>query len=348
MLYDLTSEKRVPILPDWDINRIGVSANGRLAFSLAHEDVGTIYILDYPFTNGEPVNITGDNSAQYYGMTWSQDGRYLAYVSTQDNEARLSIWNGKNSFQIFDSATMIDEITWGPGDRLAFTAFDLGPADEKDSSEVFIWDGDKTVSLSQNPTGSDRFPEWNKDGLLAFNSNRKGEHDIFVWDGLSTINGMPNVKTFSNIAPHLTWYFSMPVWSDSGTLTFQGNGPRDEHVQIYEWDGQKANNISQNPDFHNGGQRWRGDGYWSFITYFSNEQLIYIRGAKNQPVLIAEGEYSPAWSQSGYLIFCNQTDTDAGRKWSLSMWDGAKVIEIAQGHGIEAFWSNGSSVFCSF
>lgn len=348
ILYDLTSEKHMPILSDEVISSISVSANGRLAFSSAHEDSSPIYILDYPFSNGEPINIIGDNSAQNFTSAWSQDGRYLAYVSIQDNGETLSIWDGNNSFKIFDSLNSISEITWGPNGRLAFTEFDFTPTDEKDSSEVFIWDGDKTVSLSQNPNGSDRFPEWNENGQLAFNSSRKGESDIFVWDGLSTINGMPDVNTFSNIAPHLTWYFSDPVWSNSGTLTFQGSGPRDEHVQIYEWDGIRANNISQNPDFHNGGQRWRGDGYWSFITYFSNEQLIYIRDAKNQRVLIAEGQYSPAWSQSGYLIFCNQTGSGTERTWSLSMWNGAKVIEIARGHNIVAFWSNGSSVFCSF
>ena len=347
IFYSLTNEHKMPLLSNWDISGIAVSANGRLAFVSVQENARAIYILDYPFTNGEPVRITEDNSKDYSRMTWSKDGQYLAYVSTQDDKSSLSIWDGEHIFQIFDSFKQISELSWGPDNRLAFTEFALA-ANEKDSGEIFFWDGEKIVNLSQNPTGEDRFPEWNENGLLAFNSNQNGEHDILVWDGHSTKHGLPDVDTFSNIAPHVTHYYSAPLWSDSNTLTFAGSSPGDKHIQIYEWDGMKAHNLSQNPDFNNGGQRWRGDGYWSFSTYFSSEQLIYVRDTQNQPVLITEGWYPPAWSPSGYLIFCNQTETDTGRQWVLSLWDGAKVIEIEQSFKIEAFWSNSSSVLCSF
>jgi hypothetical protein len=33
--------------------------------------------------------------------------------------------------------------------------------------------------------------------------------------------------------------------------------------------------------------------------------------------------------------------------WTLSMWNGEKVVEIAQGYEIKAQWQHGAGVFCS-
>jgi Tol biopolymer transport system component len=307
MLYDPAENTHVPILPDWNIRVLSMNANGRLAFSSLQEGISTIYVADYPFTNGIPVNITG------YPRAWSPDGRYLLYSSFQDNETTLSIWDGESSTQIFHSPAHISEITWSQDGRLAFTLFDTPDGDE---SEIYIWDGDETVSLTQNPTGEDRYPVWNEDGHLAFLSERAGVYDIFIWDGTSTINGLPDVHSFSNIAPSLTDYSTMPVWSSSGSLTFTGSGPGDGYIHIYEWDGAVATNISQNRDFHSVGQQWRSDGYWSFSTgLLSGEQLVYIRDEHNKTQLIQEG-YGVRWSESGYFIFCQRIVT--GTRWSFT------------------------------
>ncbi len=266
-------------------------------------------------------------------------------TSKRQDGSTLSIWNGQSSSQIAQSPAGIGEITWSTDDRLAFTIFySYSSPHDGDYSEVFIWDGNTTVSLSQNPTGGDRYPAWNENGQIAFLSERNEEHDIYVWDGVSINNDLPDVNTFSKIAPYLIGYISHPVWTNTGSLTFESSGEAPgSGVQIYKWDGNSAVNISQNPDLHNGGQRWRSDGYWVFVTYFSSEQLIYIRDKENQTVLTTEGQYVPAWSTSGYLMFC----VKAPSGWTLSMWDGKGVINIAQGNTIAASWSNGESVFCS-
>ncbi len=361
IFYDLATDTHVPILSDWDTSDLSLSPTGRLAFSAPYENGRAIYVLDYPFTANAPVTITSDVSTQYYRMAWSPDDRYLAYVPAQDDVTTLSIWDGKSNSPIRHSPGLIGELAWSSDNRLAFTDFHNFNSDDEDRSDIFIWDGNTTVNLTQNPTGEDRFPVWNENGQIAFLSEQKGEHDIFLWDGVSTIDGLPDASTFHNIAPYLTGYISRPVWTNTSSLTFEAIRTGDTHVPNYEWDGISATNISQNPGFHNGGQRWRSDGYWSFSTYFSGEYLVHIRDEKNKTRFISEG-YGVRWSDSGYFIFCHRTVT--GSRWSfsmwefpqiikeysgwtLSMWNGRQVIELVQGSEIDAIWANGEGVFCS-
>lgn len=344
ILFDPVKEFHVPILSDWDISGFSISIDNRIAFSSSLKGNRDIYIVDYPFTNNAPVNITYDTSFDSYPISWSPDGHYLAYGSTQADGKTLSIWDGNTFTDIYHYQEQISEISWSLDGRLAFTEFYtfVRPSDEP-PSEIFIWDGEITTSVSQNPSGEDRFPAWSADGQLAFRSERDEEHDVFLWDGISKINGIPDIDTFINVAPELTKYYSDPVWTNSGSIAFSAQGPRDNHVQIYEWDGKSTTNISKNPLYHNGGQSWNSDGYWAFVTYFSGEQFIYVRDEANNAQLTTDGQYTPAWSQTGLLMFC----VNAPSGWTLNIWDGAKVIEIAHGYNIVAKWRNGADVYCS-
>ena len=295
-----------------------------------------------------PNKITPNTNTENYLLGWSRDGHYLAYEADHMDGKALFLWDGKTSRSIYQHKSHIGELDWSADGRLAFTEFytfvystDQPP---QDPPEIQIWDGTTVDSLSQNSTGEDRRPTWSTDGKLAFLSERDGAYDIFIWDGRSTVDGFADGHTFTNVAPDLTSYFSSPVWTDSGTLSFVGYGPGDQHAQIYEWDGQKAVNISQNAGLHNGGQSWRGDGTWAFVTYFSPEQLLYVRDSNNQTVLTTAGEYPPAWSENGRLMFCVP---DSAGRWGLAIWDGSAVVEIANDYEIEAFWSNGAGVLCS-
>lgn len=344
VLYDPESNLHTQVLPGWDIQEFTLSKNYRLAFSSSKDGYSKIYVLNYPFTENTPIEIALNTSAENTPISWSPDGNYLLLDSVQANSKKLSMWNGETVFDIYEYHEQLSEVTWSPDGRLTFTDFYtfILPHDG-DICEIFIWDGKTTVSVSQNPSGDDRFPVWSKDGQLAFLSERNGEYDIFIWDGVSKENGAPDSKTFVNIAPELTQYFSNPIWTNSDSIAFSGGNESDLHAQIYEWDGQTAKNISQNPSFHNGGQTWRNDGYWSFITFFSSEQNLYIRDNINQTVLETKGEYRPAWSHNGLLAFC----VPEYPNWALSIWSGKNAVEIAHGNFIVAKWNNGEYVFCS-
>ncbi len=345
--YNPTSNTHGQILPEWNVNEFSISANNRLAFSSSQNGKSSIYVLDYPFTEKIPVEIAPDISSTDTSPLWSLDGHYLLFDSIQpDNTKALVIWDGENFSSIYNHQGKISEATWSVNRQLAFTEFFINTRlPDVDTGEVYVWDGHTTVSVSQNPSGEDRSPAWSKDSQLAFLSNRSGENDIFVWDGESKNNGIPDVNSFVNIAPDLTQYFSDPTWTSSGTLAFTGIRKSDtSNFQIYEWDGQNARNISQNPTLHNGGQTWRNDGYWSFNTFLSGSQNLYIRDTANRTILETEGQ-SPAWSQNGLLIFC----VPNYHGYTLSMWNGKDVIEIDNGSFFEAKWNNGNRelVFCA-
>lgn len=342
--YDPINNLHKQILADWDIEEFSLSKDYRLAFSSLKDGHSAIYVLDYPFTENAPTEIALDMPAENTPISWSPDGHYLLFDSVRTNSKKLSVWDGKSVSDIYEYHEQVFGVTWSPNRQVAFTDYYtfILPYDG-DVSEIFIWDGKTTVSASQNPSGNDTHPAWSKDGQLAFLSERNEEYDIFVWDGTSKDNGAPDVKTFINIAPELTQYFSGPTWTNTNTIAFSAGTESDKYVQIYEWDGQSTKNISQNPLVHNGGQTWRSDGYWAFITSFSKKESLYIRDNQNQTVLETKGQYQPAWSQSGLLVFCVPEHPE----WTLSIWNGKNIVEIAHGDFIAAKWNNGEYVFCS-
>jgi len=348
MLYDPVSNVHTQVLPDWDIGAFSFNINNRLAFSSPRDgDNNKIYIVDYPFTDNIPTEITHDTSSENYPLSWSPDGKYLLFASIQAHSKKLLLWDGKNVIEIYNYHEAVYEISWSPNNQLAFTDFYTFVFTEDykgDSSEVFVWDGSRTVSVSQNPSGYDRYPAWSKDGQLAFQSERNGKYDIFVWDGTSKTKGIPDINTFINVAPNLEHSSYGLTWTPSGTLAFSAIGDSDTHAQIYEWDGNTITNISQNPLSNNGAQSWRDDGYWVFITPVSPKNNdIVIRDETNRTILTTNGYYAPAWSPNGLLMFC--TIDPSG--WVLSIWNDSEIIEIAHGD-ISAKWRNGAGVVCSF
>lgn len=340
MFYDPVRNIHTQILAGWKINAFSLSMTNRLAFSSSQDGNSKIYILDYPFTENIPIEITVGMSADIFPRSWSPDGRYMVFTSAQADSKKLLVWDGKSTSEIYNYHGDANEFVWSPNGQLAFTDFHTG-----DSSEVFLWDGNKTVSVSQNPYGIDRFPTWSKNGQLAFLSQRNEKSDIFVWDGTSKIRGIPDINTFINVAPNFEHSYYGLTWTPSGTLAFSAMGASDTHAQIYEWDGRTITNISQNPLSDNGAQSWRNDGYWVFITPVSPKNNdIVIRDETNRTILTTNGYYVPVWSPNGLLMFCSNDPSG----WVLSMWNGSKIIEITRGDPIAAEWQNGVMVVCSF
>lgn len=347
MFYDPTENVYTPILHDWDINAFSLSIDNRLAFSSSRDGKNRIYVVNYPFTQSTPIEITPETSSENFPRAWSPDGRYLLFTSVQGNSKKLLLWDGQSTSDIYHFHETVDEITWNTNNQVAFTdfyTFEFPQDYDGDLSEIFIWDGHATVNVSQNPSGSDRYPAWSKDGQLAFLSERSGKYDVYIWNGKSKESGVPIINSFINVAPHMTHTYFGLTWTNSGTLAFSAVGEGDSHAQIYEWNGHTINNISQNPLLHNGAQSWRNDGYWSFTTLFSNRQNIHVRDNANNTVFTTDGYYAPVWSPNGLLMFCNYDSSGL----LLSIWNGTKIIEVAHGSFIAAKWQNGKAVFCSF
>ena len=342
MLYDFSNDSNKQIFSSSDSLMFSLSDNGRLAY--ASRESGEIYVLDTRAADPKAINITQTPTIIEVPLAWSHDSRYLAFVSSQGDRPQLYIWDGEATVNITpnDMADSIEsyQVTWSDDGRLAFTVrygFNVNG-----DTEIYIWDGKTTTNLSQNPIGEDSGPVWSEDGRLAFLSTRDGQYNIFVWDGLSFRDGSPDIKPFIDDPSALIGYYSFPNWIPDGHLTFISQTAVDTHTQIYVWDGQAATNISQNPNLHNGIPMWSDNGHWAFVTYFSPQQLLYVRDAGNRPLLTTEAQYSPAWSPNGLLVFCKPDPS-----WTLAVWDGQQIVNLVRNREIRAEWGNGNSVACS-
>jgi Tol biopolymer transport system component len=353
MLYDPRNDVSTSVIETTGFRQIFLqitfSINGDVAYARTVDDHAEIYISNLLAPSKSPRIIRVNPKANEYPVSWSRDGRYLAFSSHTDDAAKLYIWDGNNAIDItLESDNVMRNFNagafaWSLDGRLAFTEwYDQGFPEKGDSSEIYLWDGNSTTSLSQNPTGRDEAPTWSADGRIAFLSARNGEYDIFIWDGVSLKNGSPDIDTYVNVSPELTNYNSYPAWTNDGGIAFGTNGLRYRYVQIYKWYGKTLTNLSQNPELHNGSQTWGIDGRWAFSTYFSSQQLVQVRDADNRTLYSDQGQW-PRWSADGYLIFCRYSYGD----WSLLIWDGQQTREITRGQEIWAQWQSGATVTCS-
>jgi Tol biopolymer transport system component len=343
MLYDPNIGKATTLLTDSNLINFSVSKDGRLAYSSSYEGNAEIYVRENLYPDSQSVNITQSPHTDDVTGAWSTDGRYLAYIAYQeDKNPQIFIWDGSKTIDITPSDVMDDvmsysELSWSANGQMTFTLF-YGSINPANSSEIYLWDGNKTTNLSQNTSGADRFAIWNSEGELAFLSYRDSGYDIFVWDGDSLRDGLPDITPFTNIVPEIITYYSSPQWTNESQLTF--TGAEDSYIQIYVWDGNSAINVSQNPDHHNVNARWSTDGRWAFATTSGHyQESLYVRDKENNTILMTEGGY-PAWSSNGDLIFCRYG-------WTLNLWNGQEIIEITQSIVINAQWQSGSRIHCS-
>ncbi len=285
-----------------------------------------------------------------YKAIWSPDGRYLAYVMIDDDhQPWFYIWDGAvaGAITVPDVADTTNiyryDLAWSADDRLAFTVLynDYSPSD------IYVWDGRSTTNLSQSPTGRDGSPLWSADGRLAFMSEQGGEYHLLVWDGTSIKDNVPDILSFTNVAPELIVYHSMLTWTSDGRLAFVAQSEPDSDFQIYAWDGKTATNISQNPTMNNFSPVWSKDGRWAQMgdNRSLKQRFLIVRDANNQPIFTAKSYayFVPAWSSGGNVMFC--TFDDQG--WGLSVWDGEVAHEVARGWSIYGRWQSGESVLCS-
>ncbi len=224
-LYDADTGTQTPITEVNIGTTFSFGSDGRLAFAAFDNDDIEVLVWDVTVPEAAPIKVSRHPDATDIPLEWSPDGRYLAFASTQERMGMtLYLWDGATVIDITpDSTATISgvDVAWGAHDQLAFTAWFAGSAGAY-SGEVYLWNGEQAISVSQNPTGEDSSPAWSPDGRLAFLSARNGEYDIFVWDGVSMKNGLPDRDTFINVAPELTGYYSEPTWTNDGRLAFTG------------------------------------------------------------------------------------------------------------------------------
>lgn len=348
MLYDPRTRTETELLDN--VSNFVLSREGRIAFTGRDQTDKDIYVLDPSIPDIAPINISQNPDANNYPLAWSPDGRYLAFDAYQDRYDRsLYVWDGVNTTNItpdngLDTANFF-YVDWSDDGRLAFT-IRHGWSDADIPPEIYLWDGDTTTNLIQNPDGWDWGARWNRIGQLMFGLTLDGEGGFYVWDGMSFKDGSPDADTFIRIAPESE--LNYPVWLEDGIIgfTMYTDSPAGYSKHIILWDMEAEAIIEQFPISSENAWNWLAEGgQMIFSEHLASGIPSYYLDVENieGDILFSEhvGEY--AWSADGYLAYCGITDE--GRSRLLSIWDGEETWVVAETSYRPARWKNGEHTF---
>ena len=230
----------------------------------------TVYLIDADGLNQKSWK---RSNFRYSPITWSPDGKYIAYhlQDQQQNELIAGIWletpiildvmgvilkNFPMPRLIQVTAGLSGHVylspKWSPdGKWLALTSTDGSPDGMTDVCVMDI-EGNQLKNLTQSP-GRDEVGSWSPDGSkIVFFSNRDGNEEIYVMGS----NGRKQINLTNHPA-----HDAAPTWSPDGTkIAFQSNreGGQDD-IYVMNPDGASVVNLTRHP-WEDRAPAWSPDG----------------------------------------------------------------------------------------
>lgn len=202
------------------------SDDGRLAWTSHRDGNSEIYVWD-----GDTVkNISQNPERLDAGPLWSNDGR-LAWHSamnpfSSDQKAYLHVWENGRTQIISDITLDIEnnvEYAWASDSRLAWEMYD------GHDWEIFVWNGENSVNLSQSPSTNDRYPAWSEEGQLVWQSENTTFYQLMLWDG----NQRKSLAAHSDLTIRTEWL-------DDGRLLWW---VYDDGPQVHIWQPETGEQI---------------------------------------------------------------------------------------------------------
>jgi TolB protein len=107
-------------------------------------------------------------------LTWSPDGRHIAFASKKDGNAAIYVMDadGSNVNKLTNSVDNDYDPAWSPdGKSIAFVS------DRDGTSQIYVMSADgNNQGRITNSSGWNRFPAWSPDGKsIAFSSDQPAE-----------------------------------------------------------------------------------------------------------------------------------------------------------------------------
>jgi serine/threonine-protein kinase len=140
----------------------------RLTASLRRQESETFNIYDVTADASLPPEVLiGNDGEELYPGAWSQDGRYLAYVSLRPDDTLTDIWvydDGDGSSQVFLKTDAYEEYPeWSPdGKWIAYASGESG------TWEVYVRPFPNTGAKYRISTRGGREPIWSDDGKRIY------------------------------------------------------------------------------------------------------------------------------------------------------------------------------------
>jgi sugar lactone lactonase YvrE len=273
--------------------------NGPIAFVRDAVDGSgeAIYAIDASGTTGESVLFDDPSLAGYRGLTWSPDGRRLAFVATPAGSVNGSTEvytvdaDGSNLVRISQNDVDDDSPAWSPdGTRLAFRVAGADPSARVDSNVAITLVGQPDVTV----LGPGASPVWSPDGQQIAMTVTEGDvshvwiqgvdgggrrqaSDIAVaaappsWspDGQSLVvvssAGLSLIQVASgSVTPLTADPASTATWSIGGTIAFSATGSGSPGLFVMDSDGTGLRQVLADQGFA-AVAAWSPDGRWLLL-----------------------------------------------------------------------------------
>ena len=235
--------------------------SGRLSFLSKHTGNFEIYLID---TQGKIRHHLPTGLADMSALTWSPDGRFIAYVSNTEGNAEIYLMNvgNRKTHRLTDHLSIDTSPAWSPdGKWIVFISNRMG---HNDIYKVEVT-GAKLERLTHQ--GDNKSPVWSPDGQwIAFVSSRNQKEGLYIM----TANGN-RLKRLADAA----FKWGGCTWSPNGTqIAFAAWDPEVEGTNIFILDADGKN-----------------------IRRLTREEPRDLRFDPKVPLA-----YRPAWSPDGHCL----------------------------------------------